>query len=591
MNTNSTKPAASPHRSSLSLLKRIMRDYLRHHIGKLALAIFFMTISAAMTAAVAKLLQPIMDEVLGGDDTSMIIPFAAIVMVVFVIRGLSTYAHTVLMNKVSQTIIGQVQKDLFNHFMRMDLGFFHTNPSGQLISRVTNDVTMMRSAVANIVTDSGKGVMTLVFLVAVMFSQDFMLSLCAFTVFPVLAAFVIYLGKRLRKISRNLQGGMADLTDKLSQIFQGIRQVQAYGMEEHEKTRAAQSIDQVRKLNIKSVQIGNLSTPVNEILAGLIFFSIITYGGYQVKEGIMTTGQLISFLGAFIMAQEPLKRLAKLNNVVQTGLGASERVFEMMDLVPSITPPKRGQKWKDKTPDVTFKDVTFTYETGEDKALHGVSFTAKSGKVTALVGPSGSGKSTIMNMIPRFYDPSGGTVSIGKIDVKKLDLPFLRNNIALVSQDITIFDDTIANNIAYGKHGATQEEIFAAAKAAAAHEFIEAMPHGYDTIVGEDGVKLSGGQRQRVAIARAILRNAPILLLDEATSALDNESEKLVQQALKSLEKGRTTIVIAHRLSTVKNADSIIVLDRGQIAEQGTHEALLKQDGLYAKMHKTGLKG
>lgn len=585
-----TTPPNADTQSTSYLMKRIATQYLAQHKSILITAIIFMAIAAAMTAAVAKLLQPVMDNVLGGEDTSMIVPFALLVMGVFIIRGISTYIHTILMNKISHSVVAQVQQDLFNQFMALDLGFFHANPSGQLISRVVHDVSVMRIAVADIFTNAGKGILTLVFLVAVMFSQDAKLAIVSFTIFPLLAFFVSYLGRRLRKISKSLQGSMADLSDKLSQIFQGIRQVQAYGMEEYEKNRAQKMINNVKNLNIKSVRVGTLSTPVNEILVGFIFFGIITYGGYQVNDGTMTAGQLISFLGAFIMAYEPMKKLAKLNNILQTGLGAAERVFAMLDQTPLIISPKRGKKWTQKKPEITFDNVSFQYETAETSALNAVSFTAKAGKVTALVGPSGGGKSTIMNMIPRFYDTASGEIRIGDVPINKLDLPFLRTNIALVSQDITIFDESIGANIGYGKKGASQAEIIKAAKAAAAHDFISAMPHGYDTQVGEDGVKLSGGQRQRIAIARAILRNAPILLLDEATSALDNESEKLVQAALKKLEKGRTTIAIAHRLSTVQNADQIIVLDGGQIIERGTHDQLLKAKGLYANMYKAGLK-
>ena len=361
-------------------------------------------------------------------------------------------------------------------------------------------------------------------------------------------------------------------------------------MEDFERQRAGEAIDTVKKLNIKSVRIGNLSTPVNEILVGIVFFGIILYGGYEAAEGRMTAGQLGAFLAAFTLAYEPMKKLAKLNNTMQTGLGAAERVFAMIDLPPTIQNAADAVTFSNKAPDIEFKNVQFQYEETDLKALDKISFVASSGKVTALVGPSGGGKSTVMNLIPRFYDVQDGDVEIGGQAIKNLSLVSLRQHIALVSQDITIFDDSVSANIAYGKHDATQEEIIKAAKAAAAHDFIEGFPEGYDTQVGEDGVKLSGGQRQRISIARAILRDAPILLLDEATSALDNESEKLVQDALEELEKGRTTIVIAHRLSTVQNADQILVLDRGQIVERGTHADLMQQKGLYAKMYETGLK-
>ena len=518
------------------------------------------------------------------------------VMCVFIVRGISTYAHTVLMNIISHSVVARIQQDLFAHFVGLDLAFFHKNPSGQLISRVVQDVSVMRVTVADIFTNAGKGILTLIFLVAVMFSQNVSLSLAAFTVFPLLAGFVYYLGRRLRKLSRNLQGGMADLSDRLSQIFQGIRQVKAYGMENHEITRAGGMIDQVKRLNIKAVRIGNLSTPVNEIMVGIIFFGIITYGGHHVREGTMTAGELISFLGAFIMAYEPMKKLAKLNNILQTGLGAAERVFDMLDQNPSILSPAQTKPFKRKRLDIAFENVTFRYPESDTDALQDVSFSAKPGKIIALVGPSGGGKSSIMNLIPRFYDVTTGAIKVAGTDIRDLSLQDLRGNIALVSQDITIFDDTITANIAYGLNGIqdgeppTQDAIETAAKAAAAHDFIMALPDGYNTRTGEDGTSLSGGQRQRIAIARAILRNAPILLLDEATSALDNESEALVQAALAKLQKGRTNLVIAHRLSTVKSADQIIVMDKGQIAESGTHKELLDKKGVYAKMVHKGLE-
>ena len=474
--------------------------------------------------------------------------------------------------------------------MRLDLGFFHANPSGQLISRVINDVNVMRIATTDLLTGVGKSTLTLVFLVAVMFYQDWKLSLAAFAIFPFAAIFVATIGRKLRVTSKNIQSELGNLSDRLSQTFQGIRQVQAYGMEKPENERSAHAIDRVKKLNIKAARIGNLSTPVNEIMVGIVFFGIIIYGGYAAARGEMTAGQLGAFLAAFTLAYEPMKKLAKLNNVLQTGLGAAERVFAMIDLEPGIQDRKDAKDLDERTPDIQFKNVNFQYKNTELKALNNLSFEVSSGQVVALVGSSGAGKSTVINLIPRFYDVQGGEICVGGEDIRDISLKSLRDHMALVSQDITIFDDTIAANIAYGRPDATDKDVLKAAKAAAAHEFIEGFPEGYETRVGEDGVKLSGGQRQRIAIARAILRDAPILLLDEATSALDNESEKLVQAALEQLQEGRTTLVIAHRLSTVQNADTIIVLENGSIAEQGTHKALLKKDGVYAKMVEAGLK-
>ena len=563
---------------------------MRPYVGLLGVALIFMILNAGTTAFIAKLMQPILDDIFEGHKHQLIIPIALMILGTFVMRGIATYGHTVILNKVGQSMIGDMQKEMFSHFMTLDLAFFHANPSGQLLSRVVNDVNVVRLALIESLTGIGKNFMTLIFLTGVMFYQDWKLALAAFILLPFIVGFMTHIGRKLRKISMNIQLETGTLSDRLSQTFQGIRQVKAYGMEGHERERANKAIVRVRKLIMKSVRIGNLLTPINEIMIGLVIFGLIVYGGEQISSGQMTGGQLASFLTAFMLAYEPVKRMARTNNMVQMGLGASERFFEMVDLKPSIQDAPNAKTLSTKRPTVVFENVRFHYEGQDVQALAGVSFTSDPGQVTALVGPSGAGKTTIINLIPRFYDAQEGRILIDGQDVRDVTLASLRNSIALVSQDITIFDESILANISYGRIGASENEIIAAAKAAAAHDFIAALPEGYNTRVGEDGVKLSGGQRQRISIARAILRDAPILLLDEATSALDNESEKAVQEALRVLEKGRTTIVIAHRLTTVQSADQIIALDKGLIAERGKHDNLMTENGLYAKMYNAGLK-
>ncbi len=582
----------STNNSTLSLIKRLMRSYIASYKWKLVLALVFMAIAAGMTAAIAALMQPILDDVLYGGKKDLIISLSIAIALTFAVRGISTYIHTILMNKIGHSIVADVQNDLFSNFMRLDMPFFHANPSGQLLSRVVSDVNVMRTAITGSLTGLGKSLFTLIFLIALMFYRDWKLTLAAFVVFPLLSMFVIYIGRRLRKISKNIQAEQGGLSDRLSQAFQGIRLIKSYCMEDYEISKVSKAINKVRDLNIKSVRVSTISTPVNEIIVGIIFAAIIAYGGYEVIAGRTSAGHLASFLAAFTLAYEPMKKLARLNNALQIGLGATERVFDMIDRVSKIKEKENPDILEIKNaPDINFDKVSFAYEGSELKALNSVSLNIKAGKLTALVGASGGGKSTVMNLIPRFYDVNDGAVTIAGHDVRDLDISSLRANIALVSQDITIFNDSVIENIRYGRHDASDEDIKKAAKAAAAHDFIENLDQGYATIVGENGTKLSGGQKQRISIARAILRDAPILLLDEATSALDNESEKLVQDALKVLEKGRTTLVIAHRLTTVQSADHIIVLDQGNIIEQGTHDDLIALNGLYANMYKTGLHG
>ncbi len=586
-----TKPAS---KSSLHILGRLLKRYTKPYLGQIGIAMVFMLTAAGATASFAKLLQPILDKAMIGVQENpqtlhVVIPLGLAIMASFIVRGVATYLHTTRMNKVSQSIVADIQKDIFSHFMTLDLKFFHDNPSGHLVSRVTNDVNVMRAAVSDTMTGIGNNLLTLLFLLGVMIMQDWKLTLICLTVFPLASGLVYILGRRLRKISKNMQSQTAHLMGVLTQIFQGIRQVKAFGMEDYERHKAGEAVMSVRELNIKAVRVGNLSTPINETLVGLVTFGIIVYGGYQIAQGNLTPGGLISFIASFGLAYEPMKKLAKLNNSLQLGLGAAERVLEMLDLKPGILEKPEARLLQLSLPELCFDDVFFSYEETSDKALNGISFIAQPGKVTALVGPSGGGKSTILNLLLRFYEPDNGSIQIDGIDLRDIKIPSLRHEMALVSQDITIFDDTLAANIAYGTQNATMDQIEEAARKAAAYDFISRMPAGFMTLVGENGVRLSGGQKQRIALARAILRNAPILLLDEATSALDNESERLIQQSLRELEKDRTTLVIAHRLSTIQNADQIIVLDRGMIVEQGRHEELMAKNGIYTRMYNSAL--
>lgn len=585
-----TNTLQSSGMSGWGLMRRLLKGYVRPYFGRLLTALLFMLIAAAMTAAFAKLIEPILDKVMTDGNTNLVWPMSLAVFACFVIRGVATYIHTLLMNKVGQDIVADMQQNLFSGFLDLDLVFFHKNPSGELTSRIVNDVNIVRNAITSSFTGFGKNLLTLVFLVALMFYQDWVLSLLAFVAMPAGGIFVVYIGKRLRKLSGTIQEEIASLSHVFNQIFQGIRQVKAYNKEDFERARSLARIQQLKKHIIKSVRLATLSTPFNEGLIGLALMGLIVYGGHKVAAGNMTTGELMSFIAAFSLAYEPMKKLAKLNNVLQMGLGAAERVFDMMDLQPAIADKGDAKTIDANKIDITFDQVSFSYGEDEGYALNSVSFTAKSGSVTALVGASGSGKTTALNLVPRFYDVTGGRILINGTNIQDIKLGSLRDHVALVSQDIMIFDDTVKANIAYGRDNATDEQIMQAAKAAAAEEFILAMPEGFDTHLGEQGVKLSGGQRQRIAIARAILRDAPILLLDEATSALDTESEKLIQQSLQELQKGRTVLVIAHRLTTVQDADHIIVLQNGQIAEEGSHDALIRLNKLYALMYQGGLQ-
>lgn len=548
-----------------------------------------MLVAAAMTGAMAKLMEPVIDKVFGGQDQSMLWPVAVAVMAVFTLRGLATYGHTVLMNRLGLHVISDVQRDMFNHLVYADLAFSHGQPSGQLLSRFLSDVGAIRVAVVDVLTGIGKNTLTLIFLIGVMFYQDWKLTLISLFVFPAAGYVVMRIGRKLRRVATSTQAEIGSLTSVLNQALQGTKHVKSYGMEEFEKSRVGAFIDKVFHLMNKAFRISAVAQPMSEVLSGLAIVTIIVYGGMQVMAGESTAGKLFSFITAFLLAYEPMKRLAKMNGILQTALASADRFFNMIDTPARVVDKPDAKTLAVTSPSVVFDDVRFAYADGTE-ALKGVTFNVPAGATVALVGASGAGKSTILNLLPRFYDVSAGSIFIDGTDIRDVTLKSLRANMALVSQDVAIFNDTIRDNIRYGRPDASDDDVTEAAKQSAAHDFITALPQGYDTVVGENGVKLSGGQKQRISIARAMLRNAPVLLLDEATSALDTTSEQLVQTALDRLQAGRTTIIVAHRLSTIMNADIIYVLADGRVVEKGTHDSLLSQGGAYAKLYGNLLK-
>lgn len=570
--------------SSVDRFIRLVR-YLRPYRVRLIAALICSGMVAALSGAYAWLVKPVLDEIFINKNETFLLALPLAIFVVSVCKSAFNYGQNYLMNYVGNQVITDIRLELFSKLIRMPIKYHDANTSGRLVSRMLSDVAMMANAVAGVLKDLFQQGLTFLVMMGVIFYQNWRLASLSVIAVPLAVVTMVRMGKRLRTLATSGQERMGDMASTLQETLSGIRMVKAYGREEAAAERFHDSTRAFLHTTMKAIQVSSLGSSHMEVISVVGVAAIIWYGGYLVISGTMTPGEFFSFLTAMFMAYTPIRRLSGSNNAIQQSLAAAERVFSVIDLQTEKETDRGHLSLSRITRSVTYQDVTFLYEGQAVPALSDVDLTINAGEMVAIVGSSGSGKTTLVNLLPRFYEPTAGRILIDGVDIQSFTLASLRAMIGIVSQDVVLFDDTVSNNIAFGRRGAMQAEIVAAARSAYAHEFIERLPQGYDTVIGEKGVKLSGGERQRLAIARAILRDPPLLILDEATSALDNESERMVQLALSNLMQNRTTVVIAHRLSTIQRADRIVVLDRGSIVEIGTHDELLLRGGLYKRLH------
>jgi subfamily B ATP-binding cassette protein MsbA len=495
-----------------------------------------------------------------------------------------SYGYNYLLVKVGQLVVLDLRKELYRHIQSLPLAFFLRRPTGELISRIMSDVSKIQVAVSNVLVGILKDSCQAIFLIGVIFYQNWRMALIAIIVLPLAAVPVLKFGRRHRRLSRKSQQTSAQVTNILYETITGTRIVKAFCMEGYEVARFAKKLEELFALFMRNTKIGAIASPLMELLSGIGISLVIWYGGSQVLNSETTPGTFFSFLVATIMMYEPIKGISKINISLQKGIAAAERIFTVLDIQPDVAEKENAIQLSPVKETIEFKNVGFSYD-DKTEVLKGINLKVRNGEVLALVGSSGGGKSTLVNLIPRFFDVSSGSLTIDGIDVRDVTFSSLRRQIGIVTQQTILFNDTVRNNIAYGSPQASDEQVRAAARAAHALKFVEQLPGGFDTVIGESGARLSGGERQRISIARAILKNAPILILDEATSSLDTESEREVQRAIENLVYNRTTLVIAHRLSTIRSADRIVVIQDGEIVEEGTHDTLLPLGGVYKTLH------
>ena len=582
---NAPSPSHPP--DSRTILLRLWRGWVRPYLGRLIAAFVLMAIVAGSASAYPLLTRYIFNALADGRASEVIWLAPPAIVILALVKGLALFAQTVQVNALALRVTTDLQKDMARTLIEADLAVLSREPAGAFMSRIMNDLNLVREAAVRLANNLVRDLLTVIVLIGAMVWLDWLMAVVVLAVYPLAMQPIIRIGTRQRRASGNLQEHMEEVTSLLAETLQGARMVKAYQLEAAETARTRTAFD-----GLYSRLVGLLTgrakiDPILEVVGGLAVGGVVALAGWRVANGQLQVGDVIAFITTLILLVQPVRGIGTLNAVTQEALAAAERVLTLLDRPRLVADMPGAADLGDVKGDVTFDSVGFAYDTAAEDgppALAGVDFTARRGETVALVGPSGAGKSTVINLLPRFFDVTAGRICIDGTDIGSVTLDSLRRNVALVGQDAVLFDDTIAANIAFGWPDATHDEIVAAAKAAAAHDFITALDGGYEAQVGAMGNRLSGGQRQRISIARAMLKDAPILLLDEATAALDAESEQQVQAALARLQAGRTTLVVAHRLSTIRDADQILVMDGGGIVERGTHDELLAMKGLYARL-------
>ena len=572
---------------TLRTIRRIWKSYASGSTKLLLIALSCNAIVALTTPALPELIRRVIDDIFVNADRSMLTILPLVAISIMLIRAAGTYGANVAINYIGQRIVGSLQKDLYKSILNSDLAYINSIHSARFISSFTADSSKLRETMSSVVVNLSRNILMVAGLVGYLFYVDAILATIFFIVIPPAAIGLKFLGKRLRKAIRMSLEEIGTLSALVSETLKGIRIIKAYGKEKIHLRKASEVIDQVVKFSMKGVRARSASAPIMEIVTGVAIACIIYYAGNKSLDGSMTVGSFMAFTTAAGLLYDPLKAVANLQAMLQEGIAASQRLFPILDNKPKIQEKENLKKLETVSGSINFENISFSYSENGKHVLKNISIKIKSGQTVALVGPSGAGKSSLLNLVPRFYDVSSGKVEIDNIDIKNLSLADVRSASALVSQDTLIFDLSIRENIIFGNENVTDKIFQKVCKDSLVDEFVKDLPDGYETIAGESGVRISGGQKQRIAIARAMIKNAPILLLDEATSSLDSESEKKVQIALDKLIKNKTALVIAHRLSTVRNVDIIYVIDKGIVVEEGDHDSLIKKDGLYSFLFKT----
>ena len=570
-------------KKDLKIYKRLF-TYLRPYKARIGWSVVFMGLTSVLISAQAYLVKPVLDKVILAKDMGLGLYLPPALVLVTILKGGAAYARDYMMGWVGQRIVNDIRDELYTHIESLSFSYFTRTPTGVIISRIVNDVNLVQGALTRAPSSLVQGIFTMVALTGYILYLNWRLAIFSIIVLPLAGIALSKFSKRFRTASTQMQEQIGVLTTHLHETVGGIRIVKAFGMEKYESRRFAEKNKNLFNSLMRAIKTGAISHPVMEVISILGTSLVILFGLYYIANGKMTVGDFFSFMASLVFFYRPLRDLNGVNNTVQDGVAAAQRIFEVLDTQPEIKNRQGALSVSRDFKTIEFRNLAFKYE--DAMVLKDINLTVRTGETIAIVGKSGGGKTTFVNLIPRFYDVTGGSILIDGRDIRDLSIESLRAQTAIVTQQTFLFNDTVKDNIAYGDTGRQFEDVVSAARSAYAEDFIQALPQGYDTVIGESGVKLSGGQRQRIAIARALLKNAPILILDEATSSLDTQSEREVQNALDTLMKGRTSFVIAHRLSTIMNADRIIVLKDGRIVEQGRHEELLARGGEYKNLYE-----